>query len=153
LLHFEDPTGDVHIEYGAIRGDDYYLVEVASGLYENVDRGLPVSDGSMLLYDRRTGEMPAMLLDRGWLTELRTGAAGAVAADGISQTTHHGECAPGPAAGHLDRDDMVESGEIGADPSLGRTSPDQITVADLTGVAVRDIQVAKMARETLGCRP
>jgi len=30
LLHFEDPPGDAHIKYGAIRGDDYYLVEVAS---------------------------------------------------------------------------------------------------------------------------
>ncbi len=277
LLHFEDPPGDVHIKYGAIRGDDYYLVKVASGFYENADRGLPVSDGSMLLYDRRTGEMLAVLLDRGWLTELRTGAAGAVAArllappeverigmvgtgvqarfqlralpaatgcrrvlawgrdpgrlaayssemraegweietttalaeipaacdlivtvtparepllldewirpgthltavgsdnlgkqeldpailgradvvaaDSISQTTHHGECAHGLAAGHLDRDTIVELGAIVADPSLGRTSPDQITVADLTGVAVQDIQVAKMAWETLGSRP
>ncbi len=29
-------------------------------------------------------------------------------------------------------------------PEIGRTSEDQITVADLTGVAVQDIQIAKM---------
>jgi len=52
LLHFEDPPGDVHIKYGAIVGDDFFVVKIASGFYENVDRGIPVSDGSMLLYDR-----------------------------------------------------------------------------------------------------
>jgi len=269
LLHFEDPPGDVHIKYGTIRGDEYYVVKIASGFYENVELDLPVSDGSMLLYDRRTGQLLAVLLDRGWLTDVRTGAAGAVAArllarpdverigivgtgvqarfqlralpaatecrqvlawgrdearlaayasemgaegwdvettdaieditercdlivtvtpareplilanrvrrgthitavgsdnlgkqeldpavlgladvvaaDSISQTTHHGECAHGVASGHLVVADIVELGAIVADPSLGRTSADQITVADLTGVAVQDIQVTKMA--------
>ena len=80
-------------------------------------------------------------------------SADVLAADSISQTTHHGECAHGLAAGCIDRDAIVELGAIIADPSLGRASPDQITVADLTGVAVQDIQVAMMAWEALGPRP
>jgi ornithine cyclodeaminase len=78
------------------------------------------------------------------------GRADVVAADSISQTTHHGECVHGVAAGHLDPDRIVELGELVADPGRGRTGPDQITVADLTGVAVQDIQVAKMAWAALG---
>jgi ornithine cyclodeaminase len=73
------------------------------------------------------------------------GGADVVAADSVSQTTHHGECAHAVAAGVLEAGAIVELGAIVADPALGRTAPDQVTVADLTGVAVQDIQVAKMA--------
>ena len=73
-----------------------------------------------------------------------------VAADSISQTTHHGECVHGVASGHLEAEDIVELGALVADPGRGRATADQITVADLTGVAVQDIQVAKMAWLALG---
>jgi ornithine cyclodeaminase len=39
LLHFDDPPGDVHIKYGAIRGGDIYVVKVASGFYDCSTRG------------------------------------------------------------------------------------------------------------------
>ena len=39
---------------------------------------------------------------------------------------------------------ILELGDIISDPSLGRSNDGQITIADLTGVAVQDIQVAKM---------
>ena len=48
------------------------------------------------------------------------------------------------SAGLLARDDIVELGAVIRDSRLGRTSDDQITIADLTGVAVQDIQIAKM---------
>lgn len=79
-LLFEEPRGDVHIKYGYIKGDDYYVIKIASGFYDNPKRGLPSSNGSMLVYDQKTGQLLAILLDRGYLTDLRTGAAGAVAA-------------------------------------------------------------------------
>ena len=34
-------------------------------------------------------------------------------------------------------------------PDTGRSSDDQITVADLTGIAVQDIQIAKMVNRAL----
>ncbi|GIS57008.1 MAG: hypothetical protein CM1200mP1_09460 [Candidatus Neomarinimicrobiota bacterium] len=38
---------------------------------------------------------------------------------------------------------VVELGEVISNKINGRTSDKQITVADLTGVAVQDIQIAK----------
>lgn len=77
---FEDPPGDVHIKYGFIGGDDVYVIKVASGFYENPKLGLSSSNGLMLLFSQKTGELLAVLLDEGYLTNLRTAAAGAVAA-------------------------------------------------------------------------
>ena len=79
-LLFEEPPGDVHIKYGYIRGDDSYVIKIASGFYENPGLGLPSSQGLMLLFCSRTGSLKAVLLDNGHLTDIRTAAAGAVAA-------------------------------------------------------------------------
>ena len=35
-LVFDDPQGDVHIKYGYIKGDDYYVIKIASGFYGDV---------------------------------------------------------------------------------------------------------------------
>ncbi|HEX5438646.1 MAG TPA: hypothetical protein VFW98_15950 [Gemmatimonadaceae bacterium] len=266
-LGFRDPPGDVHIKYGYVRGDDVYVIKVASGFEENALAGLPPGDGLMLVFGRQTGTLRAVLLDGGWLTDVRTAAAGAVVAralaprtverigvigtgvqarlqleflsyatpcrevmvygrtpahterfvqdmaargfhmtsaaspdalaaacnlivtattakaplfradevragthvsafgadapgkqeldvelfrradcvvaDSRSQTTHHGELAHALAAGTVSSAAVRELGEVLADPSLGRTSDAQITLADLTGVAVQDIVVAK----------
>lgn len=79
-LLFDDPPGDVHIKYGYIRGGEHYVVKVASGFYGNPARSLPSSDGVMLLFAQQTGELRAVLLDAGQLTDLRTAVAGAIAA-------------------------------------------------------------------------
>lgn len=72
--------GDVHIKYGFIKGDDYYVIKVASGFYENHLFGLPSGNGLMLLFDQRNGGLLAVLLDEGYLTDIRTAIAGAIAA-------------------------------------------------------------------------
>lgn len=79
-LIMADPPGDVHIKYGYIRGDDHYVVKIASGFYENVALNLPSSNGMMLLFSQRTGAPVAVLLDEGYLTDVRTAVAGAIAA-------------------------------------------------------------------------
>jgi ornithine cyclodeaminase len=79
-LGFENPPADVHIKYGYIRGDDFYVVKIASGFYENPKIGLPSSNGLMLVFSQQTGELKAILLDEGYLTDIRTAVAGAVAA-------------------------------------------------------------------------
>ena len=79
-LLFDSPPGDVHIKYGYVRGESYYVVKVASGFYQNPGLGLPASNGLMLLFVQKTGELKAILLDEGALTDERTAAAGAVAA-------------------------------------------------------------------------
>jgi ornithine cyclodeaminase len=79
-LGFDEPPGDLHVKYGYARGDDAFVVKLASGFPGNVDRGLPTGDGAMLVFDARTGLLRALLLDHARLTDLRTAAAGAVAA-------------------------------------------------------------------------
>jgi len=79
-LLFEKPKGDAHIKYGYIKNDDYYVIKIASGFYENAKLGIPSSQGMMLIFDQKTGVPKAVLLDEGFLTDIRTAAAGALAA-------------------------------------------------------------------------
>jgi len=72
--------GDVHVKSGYLVGGEYYVVKVASGFYGNPALGLSSSNGLMLLFRQRTGELAAALFDEGHLTDIRTAAAGAVAA-------------------------------------------------------------------------
>ncbi|MGB1238635.1 MAG: ornithine cyclodeaminase family protein [Pseudomonadales bacterium] len=79
-LLFDNPVGDTHIKYGYIKEQAFFVVKIASGFYDNPALGLSSSQGLMLLFSQRTGEPVAVLLDEGSLTDLRTAAAGAVAA-------------------------------------------------------------------------
>src|SRR3990167_2943302 len=79
-LLFKNPPGDVHIKYGYIIGNEYYVIKVASGFYDNPKLNLPSSNGLMLLFSQKTGAVLGILLDEVYLTDLRTAAAGAIAA-------------------------------------------------------------------------
>jgi len=68
--------------------------------------------------------------------------ADVVVADSITQCADHGDLAPALASGDITLDRVRELGAVLADPALGRTSERQISVADLTGVAVQDIVIA-----------
>jgi ornithine cyclodeaminase len=72
--------GEVHIKYGFLKGDEYYVIKIASGFYENPRLGLSSSNGLMLLFRQQTGELASVLLDEGRLTDIRTAVAGAIAA-------------------------------------------------------------------------
>ncbi len=279
FLHFDAPPGDVHIKYGFVKGDDFYVLKMASGFYDNAELDLPVADGLILVFSQQTGHLKLILLDECWLTDMRTAAAGAVAAkrlapdnvhhigivgtgvqarmqlellkdvvecqscfvwgrdankvqtmiedlkareaiqawgldikaateidelvsqcklivtttsakdplifadqvqsgthitamgsddhgkqeleaellakadlvvaDSISQCVDHGECFHAVTDNKIEEGSIIELGNVIKDPELGRTSDDQITVADLTGVAIQDIQVAKMVNHVL----
>jgi len=79
-LLFDNPKGDTHIKYGYIKQQDYYVVKIASGFYENPKVGLASSQGLMLLFSQQSGVPKAVLLDEGYLTDIRTAAAGALVA-------------------------------------------------------------------------
>jgi len=79
-LILDDPPGDVHIKYGYLQGDEYYVIKIASGFYRNVALGLPSSNGMMLMFSQKTGQLVATMLDEGYLTDIRTAVAGAIAA-------------------------------------------------------------------------
>ena len=77
-LHFDAPKGDVHLKYGYIKNDDFYVVKIASGFHDNLKLGVSPSQGLMLVFSQKTGKPEAVLLDEGHLTDIRTAAAGAV---------------------------------------------------------------------------
>jgi ornithine cyclodeaminase len=78
--------GEVHVKGAYLHGSPYFSIKMASGFYGNVARGLPVSGGLVLVFEANTGLLVAILLDNGYLTELRTGAAGALAADLLARS-------------------------------------------------------------------
>lgn len=77
--------GEFHIKTAYVEGIAHVAVKVASGFYDNVSKGLPTGSGLMVLFDAATGMPAALLFDNGFLTDLRTGAAGAVAADCLAR--------------------------------------------------------------------
>ena len=79
-LLFTDPEGDAHIKYGYIKNTEYFVIKIASGFYENPKIGLSSSQGLMLLFSQKTGQTVSVLMDDGHLTNIRTAAAGALAA-------------------------------------------------------------------------
>jgi len=79
-LDFEDPPGDCHIKYGFLKHGSTFTVKIATGFWKNPERGLPSSNGVVLLFSSETGELLTIFQDEGYLTDMRTAAAGAVAA-------------------------------------------------------------------------
>ncbi len=70
-------------------------------------------------------------------------------ADSISQCLLRGEIHHALEAGVLEKGRVVELGDLIVRPELRRISEEQITIADLTGVAVQDIQIAKAVYHAL----
>ncbi len=83
-LHFVKPPGDCHIKYGAIKGDDIFVIKVASGFYDNPKLGIPSSSGVMIALSAKTGEVKALLQDEGHLTDIRTAVAGLIVAKNLA---------------------------------------------------------------------
>ncbi len=79
-LLFQSPPGEVHIKYGYIKNEAHYVVKIASGFYDNPAIGLPSGNGLNIVFNQKTGELAAILMDRGHLTDIRTALAGAVVA-------------------------------------------------------------------------
>ena len=76
--------GEVDIKTAYIEGLERFAIKVASGFFGNPAIGLPYGSGLMLLMSARTGLLEAVLLDNGYLTDLRTGIAGAIAAQHLA---------------------------------------------------------------------
>jgi ornithine cyclodeaminase len=77
---FRRPEGVAHIKAGHLHDDAVWTVKV-SGDFDPGDGGPVRHSGLMLVLSAVDGGLVGVLADNGYLTELRTGAAGAVAAD------------------------------------------------------------------------
>ncbi len=82
VLHVdvEAGPGEVDIKTAYVDGLTSFAVKVASGFFGNAKLGLPTGSGMMIVLSAETGFCEAVLLDNGYLTDLRTALAGAVAA-------------------------------------------------------------------------
>src|SRR6266480_6652391 len=79
-LRLPEADGELHVKGAYLRGAPVFAVKTATGFYRNPSVGLPVSGGMTLVYDAETGRLRVLAADDGLLTELRTAAAGALAA-------------------------------------------------------------------------
>jgi ectoine utilization protein EutC len=75
-----DANGEVDVKTAYIPGLDGFAIKVSPGFFDNPTLGLPSLNGLMILFSARTGLVEALFLDNGYLTDVRTAAAGAVAA-------------------------------------------------------------------------
>lgn len=75
-----DKNGEVDVKTAYIPGFAGFAIKVSPGFFDNPKRGLPSLNGLMILLSADTGLVEALLLDNGYLTDLRTAAAGATAA-------------------------------------------------------------------------
>ena len=83
-LLFKNPPGDVHIKYGYIINGKYYVIKIASGFPMNEENNISNGQGLMLLFNQKTGEPLATLLDDAILTDIRTAIAGLICAEKFS---------------------------------------------------------------------
>ncbi|MFP4589379.1 MAG: cyclodeaminase [Candidatus Acetothermia bacterium] len=84
MVEVPESQGEVDVKSAHIEGYDSFAVKLASGFFKNAEKGLPTGSGMMVLVSAETGFPQAVLLDNGYLTNLRTAAAGAVAASHLA---------------------------------------------------------------------
>lgn len=82
IMRIEVPenNGECDIKTAYVPGFEGFAVKMSSGFFNNHELGLSSLSGMMVLLSTRTGIPLALLLDNGYLTDVRTGAAGAVVA-------------------------------------------------------------------------
>lgn len=84
-LDIPEHRGEVDVKTAYIPGLSHFAVKISPGFFGNPALGLPSTNGMMVVLSATTGLVEALLLDNGWLTDVRTAAAGAVAADALAR--------------------------------------------------------------------
>lgn len=95
-LDVPENNGEIDIKSAYLPGYSGIAVKVSAGFFDNPEKGLPSLGGLMMVFDSGTGVPRSALFDNGYLTDLRTALAGAV------------------ASRHLARPDAATAGIIGA---------------------------------------
>lgn len=87
VLSLEIPSahGEMDVKTAYVQGWSSFCLKVSTGFFRNPERGLPSASGLMVVLSAETGRPQAILLDEGYLTDLRTALAGAVAARALSR--------------------------------------------------------------------
>lgn len=80
IVNVPGRAGEIDVKSATAGCMDSFAIKMASCFPNNSLKKLPSSSGLMVLFDRDTGFVKAVLLDNGYLTDVRTGCAGAIAA-------------------------------------------------------------------------
>lgn len=78
-LDIRENNGEIDVKSAYIKGFDYFAVKMSTGFFDNPKQGLDSGSGLMVLFNSKTGFPEALLLDNGYLTDIRTGLAGGIA--------------------------------------------------------------------------
>jgi ectoine utilization protein EutC len=84
-LDIPEHRGEVDVKTAYVPGLDSFAIKISPGFFGNPAIGLPSVNGMMVLLSARTGLVEALMLDNGYLTDVRTAAAGAVAAKHLAR--------------------------------------------------------------------
>jgi len=136
-LIFDNPKGEVHIKYGYIKHQPYYVVKIASGFYGNPKLGIKASQGTMLLFSQQTGEL--LENAQAFKNKFKDSDFSIEIASTIDQLTE--KCNVIITATPSTQP-LLAAHQIKAGTHITASNENQITVADLTGVAVQDIMIA-----------
>jgi ornithine cyclodeaminase len=79
-LDLPEQHGEVDVKTAYLPRFESFAIKISPGFFNNPSLGLPSLNGLMLVLSAKTGLTEAVLLDNGYLTAVRTAAAGAVAA-------------------------------------------------------------------------
>src|SRR2546426_6886509 len=123
VIHLDIPKSgaEAHVKGAHLQGSRSFTIKVASGSYANPGRGLPTGSGIVLVFDATTGFPQAVLFDNGYLTDLRTGAAGALAAGLLAKRElQRGGVVGARAQARLQLHGILRGGEPGGGVAFGR---------------------------------
>ncbi|MCM3389248.1 cyclodeaminase [Ureibacillus chungkukjangi] len=79
-IDIPENNGEIDVKTAYIKGLDTFAIKISSGFFNNSSLGLPSLSGMMILFNTTTGKTESILLDNGYLTDVRTAAGGAVSA-------------------------------------------------------------------------
>ena len=146
--------GEIHVKAGYLNGGPYYAVKIVSGFPNNPQLGLPANDGMIVVFDARTGAPAAFLLDNGFITDFRTGAAGAVAAKYLARAKISSVAVIGTGAQARYQVEMLafertfsEVRIWGRDPHKAKACADDLTKR--RSVAACNFAITESAREAV----
>jgi len=94
-LAIHENNGEVDVKTAYVPGLESFAIKVSPGFFDNPKLGLPSTSGLMMLFSAKTGVLEALLLDNGYLTDVRTAAAGAVAARHLAASDAQSACIMG----------------------------------------------------------
>ena len=84
FYEFEPGAADMDIKSGCLEDDNIYGLKLVSLHVNNKEAGLPELMGTTLIFNMKTGE-PEALVNAGYITKLRTGAAGAIGVKSLAR--------------------------------------------------------------------